>query len=299
MHGENSGTGTNTRKLPRMLWNIQKYHKSKIHCLEILFCCFCSVFFIVLLYVQNGMKWREKNKIFIGGWVVKIMRRHHSETKSWSSVTFCDWIVPFNTRARTVHAKIEITSPHQNKWSPKCFLPYTVVFHQNPIPVPERHLRHEEKDGVADEAHCCDTSRSLQILIGQHSKATSSEQGCKPILVKWLLYRSDVWIQLPTELACLACTLQYSWDGMRTEYQIPTLERTKYAWQTYTERKDERPDIALLQCLQKHQIWITCQTNRFRNRFGECICCDTWNFWSSSLSGQCRFPPTEETFTFT
>ena len=64
-------------------------------------------------------------------------------------------------------------------------------------------------NSIVDEAHCCDTSRSLRFLIGQRSKATSSEQGCKPTLVKGLLYRSDVWIQLPTELASFACTLQY------------------------------------------------------------------------------------------
>ncbi len=63
-----------------------------------------------------------------------------------------------------------------------------------------------------DEANCCYTSRSLQILIGQHSKVTSSEQGCKPVLVKWLLYKSDVSIHIPTELASLACTLQYLQD---------------------------------------------------------------------------------------
>ncbi len=42
------------------------------------------------------------------------------------------------------------------------------------------------QQGDVDEAHCCDTSRSLRLLIGlgQHSKATSSEQGCKPALVK-------------------------------------------------------------------------------------------------------------------
>ncbi len=51
---------------------------------------------------------------------------------------------------------------------------------------------------------------SLRVLIGRHSKATSSEQGCKPALVKRLLYRSDVWIQLPTKLASLASTLRCS-----------------------------------------------------------------------------------------
>ena len=34
---------------------------------------------------------------------------------------------------------------------------------------------------------------------------------------------------------------------MRTEYPILTLERTDYVWQMHTGRKDERPDIALLQ----------------------------------------------------
>ncbi len=61
-----------------------------------------------------------------------------------------------------------------------------------------------------DEAHCRDTSRSLQVLIGQHSKVTSGKQGWKPTLVKQLLYRSDVSVHIPMELASLACTLQYS-----------------------------------------------------------------------------------------
>ena len=66
-----------------------------------------------------------------------------------------------------------------------------------------------DRDPSVDEAHCCDTSRSLQLMIGQHSKGTSSEQGYNSALVKQLLYRSDVSIQHLTELASLACTLQY------------------------------------------------------------------------------------------
>ena len=46
-------------------------------------------------------------------------------------------------------------------------------------------------------------------MIGQHSKETSSKQGCNPTLVKWLLYRSDMSIQYPTEIASLSCTLPY------------------------------------------------------------------------------------------
>ena len=81
-----------------------------------------------------------------------------------------------------------------------------------------------------DEAHCCDTSWSLWVMIGWHSKVTSSEQGCKPALVKWLLYRSDMLIQYPTELASLACTLWYSWDV----YWVPNTHSCKMqiAWQS-------------------------------------------------------------------
>ena len=35
-----------------------------------------------------------------------------------------------------------------------------------------------------DEAHCCDTSQSLRLMIGRHSKATSSEQAYNLALVK-------------------------------------------------------------------------------------------------------------------
>ncbi len=85
-----------------------------------------------------------------------------------------------------------------------------------------------------DEAHCCDTSRSLQFLIGQHSKATSSEQGCKPALVKQLLYRSDMSTQLPTELTCLTHISSYS--RLHTEYWILThWERTNWAQNEATQ----------------------------------------------------------------
>ncbi len=64
-----------------------------------------------------------------------------------------------------------------------------------------------------DEAHCCDTSRSLWLMIGWHSTATSSEQGCNPTLVKWLLYKSDMLIHLL--VPCDSCV-------MHTEYWILT-----------------------------------------------------------------------------
>ena len=64
-------------------------------------------------------------------------------------------------------------------------------------------------NGFVDEAHCCDTSRSLRVLIGRHSKVTSRNKGENPHL--WSnSYRSDVSIQIPAELASLACTLWYS-----------------------------------------------------------------------------------------
>ena len=42
-----------------------------------------------------------------------------------------------------------------------------------------------------DEAHCCDTSGSLRLSIGQHSKAASRAR-VQPSTCKWLLYRTDV-----------------------------------------------------------------------------------------------------------
>ncbi len=93
-----------------------------------------------------------------------------------------------------------------------------------------------------DEAHCCDTSRSLRLMIGQHSKAISSQQECNPALVKQLLYRSDVSIQHPTELASLACTLWY----LRNTYWVLNTHSYKMwiAWQSmmHTEVKEQGTD---------------------------------------------------------
>ena len=50
----------------------------------------------------------------------------------------------------------------------------------------------ESPGGSVDEAHCCDTSRSLGVLISWHNKATSSERGCKPSVECETLYRMDV-----------------------------------------------------------------------------------------------------------
>ncbi len=90
-----------------------------------------------------------------------------------------------------------------------------------------------------DEAHCCDTSRSLRLMIGRHSKVTSSEQGCNPTLVKWLLYRSDVSIQHLTEIASLACTLRY----LRNVYWVLNTHSCKMriAWQStmHTEVREQ------------------------------------------------------------
>ena len=71
-----------------------------------------------------------------------------------------------------------------------------------------------------DEAHCCDTSRSLQLLIRQHSKATFSEQGYNLALVKQLLYRSDVSIQYLTELLLLFVPCHTRWTHTEYEYLL-------------------------------------------------------------------------------
>ena len=98
--------------------------------------------------------------------------------------------------------------------------------------------------GRVDEAHCCDTSRSLWILIGQHSKATAS-CGCKPALVSKTLYRMDV-IQFSYQNWKYVCLTHYFWDcRLRTEYWIHTLENLKsYEWSwTATERTETRHRI--------------------------------------------------------
>ena len=97
-------------------------------------------------------------------------------------------------------------------------------------------------DRAVDEAHCCDTSRSLPLLIRQHSKGTSREQGYNPALVKQLLYRSDMLIQHPTELASLACTLWY----LQNAYWVPNTHshKMRIAWQStmHTEVKEQETD---------------------------------------------------------
>ncbi len=94
--------------------------------------------------------------------------------------------------------------------------------------VPQTILNNSECSHV-DEAHCCDTSWSLRVLIGWHSKVTSSEQGWKPTLIKQLLYRSDVLIQHPTELVSLACTLPI----LEGWYSVPNTHSCKMriVWQ--------------------------------------------------------------------
>ncbi len=50
-----------------------------------------------------------------------------------------------------------------------------------------------EGGGSVAEAHCCDTLfQSLQAIIDQHSRATSSDSRCKPTLVPETLYRKDM-----------------------------------------------------------------------------------------------------------
>ena len=115
-----------------------------------------------------------------------------------------------------------------------CWVPQWKNFETRTYPEVQMNLRRVAVDG----AHCCDTSWSLRILIGQHSKAISSQQGCKLAFVKLLLYRSDVWIQLPTELASLTCTLPYLQDA----YWVPNthiLDGTEYAWKGYTHTEGE------------------------------------------------------------
>ena len=78
-----------------------------------------------------------------------------------------------------------------------------------------------------DEAHCCDTSRSLRILIGRHSKVTSSKCGCKPALVSWTLYRKDVSHNTAIEMKMYVFLITCQTGGLRTLIRILTLERIK------------------------------------------------------------------------
>ena len=49
-----------------------------------------------------------------------------------------------------------------------------------------------DKRSPVDQEHYCDTSGSFRALIGQHSKATSSEHGSNPSVVHETLYRMDM-----------------------------------------------------------------------------------------------------------
>ena len=106
-----------------------------------------------------------------------------------------------------------------------------------------------DKGGSVDEAHCCDTSWSLWLMIGWHSKVTSSEQGYNSILVKQLLYRSDVSIQHTTELASLACTLRY----LRNTYWVPNTHSCKM----HTEVKEQGTDQTSL--YYSVMLWAGCR----------------------------------------
>ncbi len=63
-----------------------------------------------------------------------------------------------------------------------------------------------------DEAHCCDTSRSLRILIGQHCKATSSKEGatrtCK------LTFVQNGYVQYNYQLNLLVFLISYGISGL-------------------------------------------------------------------------------------
>ncbi len=126
--------------------------------------------------------------------------------------------------------------------------------------------------GGVDKAHCCDTSGSLQVSNGWHSKATSSGQGCKPTLVSQLLYRSDVLIQVINwtylSSSCLI-DLQVAHWVLSTQTYLRELTECKMKLHT------ERPDIALLQwCIdqwkffQTQEIWSTLQRLFSRKREG-------------------------------
>ncbi len=112
-----------------------------------------------------------------------------------------------------------------------------------------------------DEAHCCDTSRSLRILIGRHSQVTSSNKGANPHL--WMtLVQIRLSIQIPTELASLSCTLQYSLADAYWVLNTHTWENwiCVAVYDAHRRKGRERPDIALLQpdlvgLAKKRQWW--------------------------------------------
>ena len=75
---------------------------------------------------------------------------------------------------------------------------------------------------TVDEAHCCDTSRSLQVLIGWHSKATSSSKGANPYL--WSNSCTDQTCEYSYQLNLLLLLVPCDTRGMPTKYRILTLE---------------------------------------------------------------------------
>ncbi len=114
----------------------------------------------------------------------------------------------------------------------------------------------------------------LSILANSHWTAQSSEQGCKPTLVKQLLYRSNVVIQIPTELAC---TLRYSQNA----YWVPnthTLEKRLCVADAH-RKEDERPDIALLQEQERTRPWAS----RTRSDLARLV---TWVQWLAAILAQ-------------
>ena len=77
----------------------------------------------------------------------------------------------------------------------------------------------------ADEAHCCDSSQSLRLLIDWHRKATCGECGCSHSLTLEILYSEDV--------------LQYSYGNQAFHLTVLVIcSSNSYESRTYDHKKD-------------------------------------------------------------
>ncbi len=111
----------------------------------------------------------------------------------------------------------------------------------------------KKNGGDVDEAHCCDTSRSLRILIGWHSKATSSKQGCKNLHL-WSNSCTDQMCEYSYQLNLLLLLVPCNTPGMLLSTEYSHSKEPNMRWQIHTER--ERRDQTSLYYSEKNNNLI-------------------------------------------
>ena len=174
-----------------------------------------------------------------------------------------------------------------------------------------------------DETHCCDTSWSSWLPIGQHSKATSRECGCKPSVILRPC-RESTHYNTPTEiktfhLTCCLCSAFwhvvgsklentrtcFQWDQSSNTTPLLTRESWICAWrrEDLSSRRTKIPEnkiqlwsgpyqryvVPEASRVAPWQLWLCgplkYQIHSFQGSVARSPCCwQTWPCISSSVS---------------